>query len=94
MTMVTAEEMEARCKSAGFGKGDRDAYGLFMPDRLAIYLQKPDRALKPSIVKQTFWHEFAHALLWVLNDKRQADEKHIDQLGHYLHQAVTSFKFS
>ena len=62
------------------------AYGVFFPERLAIYLQKPDRKLKASIIIQTFWHEFAHAVLWVMNHKDYSNEKVVDQLGHMLKQ--------
>lgn len=93
VTMVTDEEMQAKCRAAGYDKGETDAYGLFMPDRLQIFIQKPDRKLRYSVCLQTFWHEFGHALLWVMDDKRQTDEKYVDQLGHYFHQATQSFTY-
>jgi hypothetical protein len=62
------------------------AYGVLLTDQLTIYLQKPDRKLKKSIVMQTFWHEFSHAVLWVMNHKDYSNEKVVDQLGHMLKQ--------
>lgn len=62
------------------------AYGVFFPERLAIYLQVPDRKLKKSVIIQTFWHEFSHAVLWVMNHKDYSNEKVVDQLGHMLKQ--------
>lgn len=63
-----------------------EAYGVFVPDRLALYLEKPSRRLKRSVVVQTFWHEFSHALLWVLSHKDYNNEKVVDALGHALKQ--------
>lgn len=93
VTFITDKEMKAKCKAAGYPEGKRDAYGLFLPDRLQIYIQKPCRTLKRSVVFQSFWHEFAHAMLWVMSDKKGDDEDYVDQLGHHFHQAHQSFKF-
>lgn len=68
------------------------AYGLFVPDELTIYLQKPTRRLKRSLVLQTFWHEFFHAMFWVANHQ-WTNEKLVDQCGHLLHQMLSTVKF-
>jgi hypothetical protein len=65
---------------------DNHVYGIFIPDSLTIYLQKPTRRLKASVVQQTFWHELSHAILWVMNHKDYSNEKMVDQMGHLLHQ--------
>lgn len=74
----TAEQLE---EIMGF-----EAYGVFVPGRLAIYLEKPHKRLKRSVVVQTFWHEFAHALLWVINHKDYPNDTVVDALGHALKQ--------
>ncbi len=66
--------------------GGEQAYGVFFPERLAIYLQEPTRKLKKAVIMQTFWHEFAHAVMWVMNHKDYSNEKVVDQLGHMLKQ--------
>jgi hypothetical protein len=63
-----------------------EAYGVFLPDRLKIYLERPSRKLKRSVIVQTFWHEFAHALLWTLGHKDTMNEKVVDAMGHALKQ--------
>lgn len=77
--MVTEEELLKV-------SGGITCYGIFFPDQLTIYLQKPSRQLKKSVVLQTFWHEFSHAMLWVMNHKDWSREPVIDQMGHMLHQ--------
>lgn len=70
----------------------KPAYGLFVPDELTIYLVRPSRKLKKSVVLQTFWHEFFHAMFWVANH-RWSDEKLVDQCGHLTHQMLTTATF-
>lgn len=82
--LVDGEELERR---AG-----KPAYGLFVPDELTIYLHRPSKKLKTSIVLQTFYHELFHALFWVANHQ-WGNEKLVDQCGHLLHQAVTSAEY-
>ena len=72
---------------------DRDCYGMFDSDTLTIYLLKPSRKLKRSVVLQTFWHEFSHALLWTMNHKDFTNETFVDAMGHHLKQANDTFKF-
>lgn len=68
------------------------AYGLFMPNRLAIYLHKPTRQVKRAIIMQAFYHELFHAILWVANGSWQ-NEKYVDQLGHLMYQVQTTAEF-
>lgn len=81
---VDDEEMERRAGAP--------AYGLFVPDELTIYLVRPRRALKRSVILQTFYHELFHAIFWVANHK-WTDEKLVDQCGHLLHQAVMTAEY-
>lgn len=84
--LLTEEQMETRA-------ADTDCYGLCEYDRLRISVRKPTRELKASIVLQSFWHEFAHALLWTLQHKGHKNEKLVDAMGHALKQAHDSFIF-
>lgn len=68
------------------------AYGLFVPDSLAIYLLKPGKTLKREVILQTFWHEWYHAMFWVANHK-WGNEKLVDQCGHLTHQFFQTAKF-
>lgn len=78
--MVSEEEMDKLPDAEG-------CYGITYPDDLTIYLRKPDKNLKASIVRETFWHEYAHALLWtVLGGKAWKDEKVVTPIGHALKQ--------
>jgi len=72
--------------------GGKPAYGLFLPDELAIYLLEPSRRLKKSVVLQTFWHEFFHAMFWVANHQ-WTNEKLVDQCGHLTYQMLSTSKF-
>lgn len=81
---VSEEEM--------FARSGKPAYGLFVPDELAIYVLPASRKLKKSVILQTFWHEFFHAALWIANH-RWTDEKLVDQCGHLLHQFFATAKF-
>jgi hypothetical protein len=69
-----------------------EAYGLFRPGELTIYLQHPTKHVKKSVVLQTFYHELFHAIFWVANHQ-WTNEKLVDQCGHLLHQAITSSEF-
>lgn len=66
--------------------GGHPAYGVFIPDRLSIFLLPPSRKLKKSVVIQTFWHEWAHCLLWVMGHRDWTNEKVVDPMGHLLKQ--------
>lgn len=72
--------------------GGIDAYGLFVPGELTIYLLAPSKQLKKSVVLQTFYHELFHAIFWVANHE-WTDEKLVDVCGHLLHQMVTTAEY-
>ncbi len=73
--------------------GGQEAYGYFHPDTLSIYILAPTRKLKSSVVMQSFWHEFAHACLWVAHHKAYTDEKLVDSLGHQMKQFHDTVEF-
>jgi len=64
----------------------RPCYALFYPDQLTIYVQTKDKTIKQSVLLQTFYHELAHAMLWVMGHKDWANEKVVEQFGHLLKQ--------
>jgi len=68
------------------GKG---AVGTWEPNKYRIDVL----AVQPeSHRQQIFCHEFAHALLQLAGrDDLSEDEKLVDQLGHLLQQALTTF---
>lgn len=66
------------------------AYGVFLPESQSIYvIEQGSRRQGPSasLCLQTYYHELAHAMLWVMGHKDYTHEKVIDQLGHLLKQA-------
>jgi hypothetical protein len=73
--------------------GGQEAYGYFHPDTLSIYVLAPTRRLKRSVAMQAFWHEVAHAILWVANHKSYTDEKFVDSIGHQLKQFHDTAEF-
>jgi len=72
-----------------------DAYGMFDPNTLTIYLCKPPVGLKGARqhTYQCFWHEYCHALLFVVWPKLYANEKLVDAMGHSLAQLMNTSKF-
>jgi hypothetical protein len=56
-----------RLPDAFIKKIGSNAYGMFDPNTLTIYLCKwpPRNRGAKQIIFQTFWHEYTHALLWV-----------------------------
>lgn len=60
-----------------------------MPDALRIEILggQPITALQ-----QTFCHELTHAMLDMISHKLSRDEAFVDQLGHLLQQALTTFE--
>lgn len=69
------------------------AYALFIPDNLLIFVRKKSPRLDEQIRRQSFWHEYAHALLWVLNRSEWENEELVDQLGHHFAQFGESVKY-
>lgn len=68
-------------------------YAFFMPDRLTIFVQAKSKSIKQSVLLQSFWHEYSHAVLWVMNHKDYTNEKVVDQLGHCLKQFHDTVEF-
>lgn len=69
------------------------AYGVFLPESQEILvIAQGQRRQGPSasLCAQTYYHELAHAMLWVLGHKDFANEKVVDQLGHLLKQSQES----
>lgn len=77
---ITPEEMEKR--------GDPGCYGSCYVDELTIYVLKPDKLIKPGILLETFWHEYAHAVLFSVAAHRKLwkDENLALALGHAFKQ--------
>jgi hypothetical protein len=69
---------------ARIAKGD--CYGYFDPDKATLYVAKDGRKISSDIVKQSFWHEFAHALLFSMGHRDYSNEQVVDQMGHLLKQ--------
>jgi hypothetical protein len=77
IVMLSSDEIVKKCG---------DLYGQFDPGNLTIYLMRPDKTTKRAVIYQTFWHEYAHAMLWVADPKRYTNEKLVENLGHLLAQ--------
>jgi hypothetical protein len=82
-----------RLPSAEIVKRCGDVYGQFDPGALTIYLSKPDKNTKASIIYQTFWHEYGHALLWLVAPELYTKEKLADSMGHALAQIMLGATF-
>ncbi len=67
----------------------KDAVGIWEPDklRISILASQPITALQ-----QTFCHEWAHSMLCLMSHELEHDEQFVDQLGHLLQQALTTFE--
>ncbi len=48
---------------------------------------------QPSVVMQTFCHEWAHAMLEMMAHPLARDERFVDQLGHLLQQSLSTFEY-
>lgn len=68
-------------------------YALFVPDQLLIFVRKKTKNLDEQIRRQSFWHEYAHALLWVMNRAEWENEDFVDALGHHFAQFGESVKY-
>lgn len=77
---ISEKEMEAR--------GDPDCYGTCYVDELTIYLLKPSRRIRAEILREAFWHEVAHAVLFSVSANRKLwrDENLALALGHAFKQ--------
>lgn len=67
----------------------KGAVGIWEPDklRISILAGQPMTALQ-----QTFCHEWSHAMLCLMSHPLEHDEQFVDQLGHLLQQALTTFE--
>ena len=67
----------------------KGAVGIWEPSKLqrSILGGQPITALQ-----QTFCHEWGHAMLCLLSHPLEHDEQFVDQLGHLLQQALTTFE--
>lgn len=85
--LLTVEAFEKRISP--------DAHGMFDPNTLTIYLCKNPEKLKNSYqqVYQCFWHEYFHAMLYVVYPKLYANEKLVDAMGHAMAQFHNTAKF-
>lgn len=63
-----------------------DVYALYIPDRLAVFVQEKTKDISESVLLQAFWHEFSHVLLHCANHKDWRNERVVDSLGHLLKQ--------
>lgn len=64
--------------------------GIWMPDKLRIDLLSNSEV---TVLQQVFTHELTHAMLDMISHDLSADERFVDQLGHLLQQALTTFEF-
>jgi hypothetical protein len=62
-----------------------EAYGLFDPDELAIYL---DKKLSGTLLWETFFHEVVEAINHFT--EMELEHKNIQIMGVFLHQAFES----
>lgn len=71
------------------------AYGLFKSDELCLYVTTSGgNRIHESVIMQTFWHEFFHALYWTLGRGDMHDnEELVDQCGAMLHQALSTMTY-
>lgn len=77
---VDMDEMEKRAGAS--------AYGLFLPNSQEVLILKAGKQCSAALARQTFMHELAHAIFWVMDHKDYNNEKRVDQLGHILKQFV------
>lgn len=63
-----------------------EVYALYIPDKLAVFVQEKNKEIAESVLLQAFWHEFSHVLLHCAGHKDWRNEKVVDSLGHLLKQ--------
>lgn len=68
-------------------------YAVFLPELLQIFVVKKTPRIQQSVILQSFWHEFGHAVLWCMNHRDWKNERTVDQLGHNLAQFHATVKF-
>lgn len=68
-----------------------DILGLckFLENTIDIYTKCQGRIIAVEQVEQTFWHEYAHYLLFqTRKDELTHDEELVDLLGEFLYQSI------
>lgn len=68
----------------------KDCVGLWLPDQLRIELMG---CKEVTVLQQVFTHEMTHAMLDMISHDLSRDEQFVDQFGHLLQQALTTFEF-
>ena len=66
-----------------------DCVGIWIPQQFRIELKNTK---KITALQQTFCHELTHAMLDMMSHPLATDEQFVDQLGHLLQQALTTFE--
>lgn len=89
MTITVTRKTLDELKAAADGEL---CYGLFMPLQLAIWVVD-DPQVPAQVAEQTFFHELLHLYYHLLDlPKLGSNEKHVDALGHLLHQFTVTAK--
>ena len=73
----------------------RKINGCFYPEMAAMTIYTGHR-LRPrtdEAVRQTFWHEMTHAILYEMENKLATDEVFVDRFAKLLSHAIDSAKF-
>lgn len=64
-----------------------DSYGLCLPERQEIEVQRPKPGITADFLLQTFCHELVHYILHQMGEERlYHNERFVDGFGHLLHQ--------
>lgn len=67
----------------------KGAVGIWEPDKLRISIVSGQPM---TAMQQTFCHELTHAMLDMISHDLSRSEQFVDQLGHLLQQALTTFE--
>ena len=74
-----------------------NAYGMYSPSADEITLQSNGCTwvMSKATKEQSFCHELVHAILGVMNeDTLDGNERFVDVFGTFLHQALSTSKYS
>jgi hypothetical protein len=62
---------------------------------ITVYDRKASGApFKPADVRETFWHEVTHGVLYEMNHPLYKDEKFVTEFSRLLSKAIDSARFS
>lgn len=94
--IIGAATMRALDVEANGATADDDPpWGMWVIGESAIFVQRVRLGFNAEQQRQTFWHEYFHALFDVLGrDKLSADEKLVDLCGMLHAQMVQTAKFA